>query len=223
LERKDMDDDLFGDGDINGFVDSIIGNDLEDLDWSTAIGPGSTSPIPRDYPSPTRIPTAASLPDIIPESRPKPPRKLTGYGNAGKPRPRNRLDGGSATGRVGEIAGTNTPGERGNLELRNTIQQHPANPGPERGRGTLQSISGGGINQPTPDGGRVEGVRTRVKTDSFESVNFTCYIKDVKFNVGGEAVAQLVIPYEDRESAKALVDTRGLTILVSARRYDYES
>jgi hypothetical protein len=62
-----------------------------------------------------------------------------------------------------------------------------------------------------------------VSVPEFRTANFTGYVKDLKFNIGGDAILQIVIPYEDREEAKKFVDSRGLLLVISVNRIDYEA
>jgi len=241
-ERLSVDDDDFGDTD--DFLDSIL-LDRDDFhfDFDQAIGsplPGRIATTPSNYQQATRVPTAADLPVPVLEPRPQPPRKLTGYTHAGRRnKPANdirRPD----SGRVGKATGDN-PTRVGGSDAVRPVSEQVNTTAPKRNGNTGSKASGDGKRSGRPinifsDGKRIRragtGVAfakpeinedvTSVGVPEFQSTNFTCYVKDLKFNIGGEAILQLVIPYENREEAKKLVDTRGLTILAALQRYKYE-
>lgn len=248
-----MENDLFGDSvdDITGWLTGHDNSDTQEFDWDNAIGPGTISGPDTDgfgnNPPAARIPTASSLPQSILESRPIPPRKRTGYANAGKvrePRPGPDPD---TSKRMGSIARQALARAGGINDLRAAVElvsrerkqrsvgsessggssiegdTKPANPSPgrpknltangQRVRRTGTGLAAGVIRQIAPE----------YSAPEFQPANFTCYVKDIKFPIGGEAILQLAIPYEMRNEAVKFVETRGLTIVVSARRIDYEN
>lgn len=241
--------DDFLDSDIDGIASWLMDRSNyspgEDFDFDSAIGSGL---LPTDNPSyveAARVPTAASLSNPVPESRPRPPRKLTGYGNAGRRKngPRGKSIPNSGVG-VGTSNGSNPPGATREHALSAAIQLVAGTTGerPVGSSGTGTASDAGNNRRSTPeyiaDGQRVRRLGSGVKAageiknkvpaadvtvPNFIKANFVCHVKDIKFPIGGEAVLQLIIPYEHRAEAAKFIETRGISIIVTAQCMDYTS
>lgn len=234
----EMDDDLFTDSDLDDLddiVDLLNSGGRNNFQANTKGSGRGLSVGTKTSDRPTRIPTASDLPILVPESRPTPPRKRTGYGNAGRKYP-NR--GSHPSIRVGRDSTGSGKGSGGINDLRAAISKVYGS-GVERsidnrsegkesgsrnsGRPTNISSNGRRIRRSGSSvaNGNIETHAESVVGD-FDSAVFTCYVKDLKFNVGGDGILQLVIPYENRHEAAKFIDTCGVMINVSAYRHDYE-